>query len=132
MCRLQTRSRPRERVQQRSAERNEAQERVQQRTVDAPRPHDKNVLPKRVSERISEQSGAIEVPETASQDRRLQRTVEQYLDVSVEVDKNVQLERISERMHDKLSREYLKWGFQLWRYWMILCLLKSCEAEKGC
>ena len=66
---------PRERVQQRSAERIEAQERVQQRTVDAPRPQDKNVLPKRFSDRISEQSGAIEVPETAGQDRHWQRAV---------------------------------------------------------
>ena len=53
----------------------------------------RNVLPKRVSERILEQGGFIEVPETASQDRRLQRTVVQYLDISVEVDKNVFQER---------------------------------------
>ena len=92
-------------MQQRGAERIEAQERVEQRTVDAPRPQDKNVLPRRVSERISEQSGAIEVPETAGQDRRLQRTVEQYLGVSVGVGKNVCLEQISERMQDKLSLE---------------------------
>ena len=39
-------------------------------------------------------SGVIEVPETASQDWRLQRTVVQYLDVSVEVNKNVFQERI--------------------------------------
>ena len=96
---------PRERVQQGSAERIEAQERAQQRTVDAPRPQDKNVLPKRLSERISEQGVVIEVPETAGQDQRLQRTVVQYLDVSVEVDRNVFQERISGRMHDKLSRE---------------------------
>ena len=48
--------------------------------------------------RVSEQGGVIEVPETASQDRRLHRTVEQYLDVSVEVDKHVLLERVSERI----------------------------------
>ena len=58
----------RERVQQRTAEQIEdvpqfreetvevvtlvSQERVQQWTVDAPRPQDKSVLPKRVSERI--------------------------------------------------------------------------------
>ena len=88
----------------------------------------KNVLPKRGSERTSEQGGVIEVPETAGQDRRLQRTVEQHLDVSVAVDKNVLQERISERMHDKLSRKYLQWGFMLWRYWMILCLLKCDDA----
>ena len=98
-----------ERVQQRSAEKMEdipqypeetvellklvSQERLQQRTVDAPRPQDKNVLPKRVSERIFEQGGVIKVPETASQDRRLQRTVEQYLGVSADVDKNVLQER---------------------------------------
>ena len=84
------------------------------------------------SERISEQGGVMEVPQTAGQDRRLQRTVQQCLDVSVEVDKNVLPERVSERMHDKLRREYLQCGFHLWRYWMILCFLKSCEAEKRC
>ena len=76
--------------------------------------------------------GAIKVSEASSQDWRLQRAVVQYLELSVEVDKNVFQERISERMHDKLSREYLQCGIQLWRYWMILCLLKSCEAEKRC
>ena len=50
-----------------------SQERAQQRTVDAPRPQDKNVFPKRVSESVFEQGGVIKVPETASQDRRLQR-----------------------------------------------------------
>ena len=40
------------------------------------------------------QGGVIEVPETASQDRRLQRTVVQYLDVSLEVNKSVFQERI--------------------------------------
>ena len=115
---------PHGRVQQRSAEKIEdipqypeetvemlklvSQERVQQWTVDAPRPQDTDVLPKRVSERISEQCGVIEVPETASQDRRLQRTVVQYLDVSVEVNKNVCQERISEGMRDKLGQEYLQ------------------------
>ena len=128
---------PCERVQQRTAETVAVvglapRGRVQQQTVDAPRPQDKNVLPKRVSERISDQSGAIKVPEIAFQDRRLLRAVEQYLDVSVEEDTNVFLEQISERMQDKLSREHLKLGFQLWRCWMILCLLKICEAEKGC
>ena len=63
-------------------------ERVQQRTVDAPRPQDKNVLLERVSERISEQGGVIEVPETASQDRRLQHTVEQAFVDRAEAVKN--------------------------------------------
>ena len=45
-------------------------------------------------------SGAIEVPEIAFQDRRLQSAVEPYLDVSVEEDTNVFLEQISERMQD--------------------------------
>ena len=94
------------------------------------RPQDKNVLPKRVSDRIFEQGGVIKVPEIASQDRRLQRTVVQYLDVSVEVNKNVLQERISERMRDTLSREYLQCDFQLCRYWMILRVLKSFDAEK--
>ena len=43
-----------------------------------------------------EQGGVIEVPETAGPGRRLQRTVVQYLEVSVEVNKNVLWERISE------------------------------------
>ena len=88
-------------------------ERVQQWTVDAPRPQD-NVFPIRVSERIFEQGGVIEVPETASQHRRLQRTVVQYLDVSAEVDKNVLSERISERMRDQINREHLQCYFKLW------------------
>ena len=54
----------------------------------------------------------------------------QYLDVSVEVNKNVLQERISEGMRDKLSREYFQCGFLLWKYWMILRLLKSFDAEK--
>ena len=90
------------------------------------RPQDKNVLPKRVSDRIFEQGGVIKVPEIASQDRR---TVVQYLDVSVEVNKNVLQERISERVRNKLSREYLQCDFQLCRYWMILRVLNSFDAE---
>ena len=90
-----------------------SQEPVQKRTVDAPRPQDKNVFPERVSERISEHGGVLEVPETASQDGRLQRTVVQYLDVSAEVDKNVFQERISERMRDQINREHLQCYFKL-------------------
>ena len=56
----------------------------------------KHVLPERASERISEQGEVIEVPETVSQGRRLQRTVVQYLDVFAEVDQTVLQERISE------------------------------------
>ena len=62
-----------------------------------------------------EQGGVIEVPETAGPGRRLQRTVVQYLDVSVEVNKNVLRERICEGMRDK----FCSVAFQLWRYWMI-------------
>ena len=61
----------------------------------------------------------------ASQDRRLQRTVVQYLDISDEANKNVLRERIFEGMRDKLRREYLQCGFQLWRYWMMLCLFEE-------
>ena len=64
---------------------------------------DKHVLLGRVSEKISEQGGVIEVPETASQDGRFQPTVVQYLDVSVEADKNVFQERISEGMRSVTS-----------------------------
>ena len=119
-----------ERVQQRSAEEIEvvpetpeetveilrlvSRERAQQRTVDAPRPQDKDVFPMRVSERIFEQSGVIEVPETASQDQRSQRTVVQYLDVSAKVDKNVLQERISEKMRDQIKREHLQCYCNLW------------------
>ena len=73
-----------------------------------------NVLLERASQRISEQDGVIGVPEIASQDRRLQRTVKQYLDVSVEVDKNVLQERISEGMRDQIKREHLRCYFKLW------------------
>ena len=84
-----------------------------------PRPQDKNVLPKRVSERISEHGGVIKAPEIASKDRRLQRTAEQYLDVIVEVDKNVLQER-----RDQISREHLQCYFKLWR---LGCLLRCTD-----
>ena len=74
----------------------------------------KNVLPERVSERISEQGEVIEVPVTASQDQRLQRTVVQYLDVSAEVDKTVFQERMSEGMRDQISRKHVQCHFRLW------------------
>ena len=118
---------PRERVQQRTAEKigevPASQDRRLQRTVEqylnVSVEVDKDVLPERVSERISEQGGLSKYP----------RTVEQYLDVSVEVDKNVLQERISERMCDQISREHLQWGF-----WVYAELCGSCarrvEASK--
>ena len=54
------------------------------------------VLPEPITERISEQSEVIEVTAISSQDRELQRTVEQTLVDFVEVGKIVILERISE------------------------------------
>ena len=54
----------------------------------------------RVSERIYEQSEVIEVTKISNQDLRLQRTVEQSLDVSVEVDKTVLPKRVSERISE--------------------------------
>ena len=45
---------------------------------------DKSVVPERISERICEQSGIINVTKTSSQDRNLQRTVEQMLGGSVD------------------------------------------------
>ena len=102
-------------LQQRAAEQTEDLPRSPQNITEIlmPMPQDKNVLPKRVSGRIFEQGGVIEVPETASQDRRLQRTVVQYLDVFSEVDKNVLRERISERMRDQINREHLQCYFKL-------------------
>ena len=47
---------------------------------------------------MSEQSGVIEVTETSSQDRNLQRTVEQTLVDFVEAVGIILQERISERM----------------------------------
>ena len=51
--------------------------------------------------------------ETASQDRRLQHTVVQYLDVSAEVDKKFLKERISDRIRDQISRKHLQCYFKL-------------------
>ena len=53
---------------------------------------------KQISEIMCEQSEVIEVTEIASQDRNLQRTVEQTLLDLVEVVKIIPQERISERM----------------------------------
>ena len=89
-----------------------------------PRSQDKNVLPERVSERISEQGGVIEVSESASQDRRLQRAVVQYLDVSAEVDKNVFQERFSVRMRDRINREHLQCYFKVWG---LGCMLRCTD-----
>ena len=91
---------------------------------------DKNVLPERVSERISGQGGVIEVPETASQDRRLQRTVVQYVDVFAEVDKNVFQERISEEMRDQISRKHLQCFFKLWKIWSTLVIVCAPRSTK--
>ena len=61
-----------------------------------------------------EQIGVIEVPETASQDRRLQHTVEQAFVDRVEAVKIALQERISAGMRDQISREYLQCYFTLW------------------
>ena len=71
------------------------QDGIQQRTAEQIVALGAPVLPERITERISEQSEVIEVTETSSQDRKLQRTVEQD---SVGVDKNCPQYRISERI----------------------------------
>ena len=54
----------------------------------------------------------IEAPETASQDRRLQHTVELAFVHRIEVQKIALQERISEGMRGKISRVYLQRCFQ--------------------
>ena len=81
-----------DRLQQRSFEQNIVPEMIEQlggvpktmsqngtaeQIVDLPAP----VFPERISERICEQSGVIDVTKISSQDRKLQRTVEQMLAV---------------------------------------------------
>ena len=58
---------------------------------------------KQISERMCEQSEVIEVTETASQDRNLQRTVEQTLLDLVEAVKIVRQKRNSERMCEQIG-----------------------------
>ena len=72
----------------------------------------------RVQQRTAENFG--EVPETASQDRRLQRTVEQAFVDCAEAGKIAFQERISERMRDQIKREYLKCYFKPWVWWISL------------
>ena len=66
----------------------------------------------------------IKLPETASQDRRLQRTVVQYLDVSAEVNKNDHQERFCERMRDQINRQHLQYYFKLWE---LGCMLRCTD-----
>ena len=61
---------------------------------------DKIVFPERIREQICVQNRVIEATETSSQDRNLQRTMEQD---SVEVDKTTPQERISERMSKQIQ-----------------------------
>ena len=107
---------PRERVQHRTAEQIEDIPQVREETVGlkGTRATANCRCAKALRQkRIFEQGGVIEIPETAGEDRRLQRTVVQYLDVSAEVDKNVLQERTSEGMRDQISREHLQCFFKL-------------------
>ena len=71
---------------------NGIQRRTAEQIVDFPAA----VLPERVSERVCGHSGVIEVTKISSQDRNLQRTVEQILVDSVEESMSQNLEEISE------------------------------------
>ena len=63
------------------------------------------VLQERISERICEQSGVIEVSRTSSQDRILQRTVEQILDESVVAVRSVHMNECNSKLPSILVDE---------------------------
>ena len=66
---------------------------------------DNSFFPERVSARICEQSWIINVAKTSSQDRSLQRTVEQMLDVSVDRVQQQTAKHIVDEVRKKLTAQ---------------------------